>query len=358
MSFDPDAASAPGSGIFGLDHDVARAAYVVLGVPFDATTSYRDGTRNAPAAVLLASHQVDLYDVDFGRAWRRGIAMLPLESGPSAKIARINERARRLARPIIEVAGQVVGRPKLENALRVVNRLTAEVDELVGATVAELLERGKRVVLLGGDHSTPLGSIRAHAARHPGLGILHVDAHADLREAYEGFHHSHASIMYNVVRGIGRSGGVARLVQVGVRDVGEREVAEIRRRKARSDVAITTYFDADLKRARMQGVRFTRLCDRIVADLPRDVYLSVDIDGLDPTLCPDTGTPVPGGLAFSELVELLRAVVRGKRRIVGLDLCEVAPNPRTPRDEWGGDWNAAVGARVLYKMIGATARVR
>jgi len=145
--------------------------------------------------------------------------------------------------------------------------------------------------------------------------------------------------MLNVVR---RLPGVKRLVQVGIRDLGEAEAELIETR----DDQIATFYDADLAEEKLDGTPWNRLVDRVVAKLPEQVYLSFDIDGLDPTLCPHTGTPVPGGLSFQEAVALIAGVVRSGRRIVGMDLMEVAPGP-------GGDeWDGNVGARLLYKMIG------
>lgn len=352
MEFDPNAA-AVSDGLYGLPHSPEDAHVVVVPVPFDATTSYRDGTRNGPAAVLAASAQVDLFDLDFGRPYARGIAMAPLGAGAPKAIAALNREARRHAEPVIAVGGEVAGKPRLVKALAEVNRLSARMNALVEETVAGLLARGRLAVVLGGDHSTPFGAIKAYAARHPGLGILHVDAHADLRDAYEGFAFSHASIMHNVATRIGTAGGVATLVQVGIRDFCEAEYDFIAASGKGGIPRIVTHFDARLQAEKMGGTPFTALADRIVADLPGAVYLSVDIDGLDPALCPDTGTPVPGGLALHELWELLRALRRAGKRIVGLDLNEVAPSRTTRRAGWGADWNANVGARVLYKLIGA-----
>ena len=182
----------------------------------------------------------------------------------------------------------------------------------------------------------PFGAIRAYAERFPRLGILHLDAHADLRDSYEGFTHSHASIFYNVMTRL----PIAKLVQVGVRDIGSAEMRMIEQSNGR----ITTFFDDELAARKEKGSTFAELADGIVGELPDDVYLSWDIDGLDPTLCPGTGTPVPGGLSWNEAIGLLRAIVRAKKRIVGLDLCEVAPGET--------EWDANVGARLLYKMIG------
>lgn len=192
-------------------------------------------------------------------------------------------------------------------------------------------------MILGGDHSVPFGAIRACSETYPGLGILHLDAHADLRDAYEGFTWSHASIFNNVMRKLDR---VGKLVQVGVRDLGQAE----RRMIDDSNGRIVTFYDAELAARKDEGVPFAKIADEIVAALPNDIYLSWDIDGLDPTLCPGTGTPVPGGLSWNEAVGLLRAIRRANKRIVGLDLCEVSPGET--------EWDANVGARLLYKMIG------
>ena len=331
-AFDPNAAAQPGSGVFGLPHDEANAGVVLVQVPFDATTSYRRGTALGPEAIVEASKQVDLFDRETGRPYEAGIVAIE----PDPRVAAWNDEARALADPII-AAGGAGDDPALLEALAKVNALSASVDGLVEATVERWLNEGKLVGLIGGDHSTPLGAIVAHARRAPGLGVLHVDAHADLRDAYEGFTCSHASIMFNVLR---RCPGVSRLVQVGVRDFGEGEL-EVQRREGDR---VHCHFDADLARAKLEGATWASLVEPMVAALPKDVYVSFDIDGLDPSLCPNTGTPVPGGLSFHEACYLLSAIVRSGRRIVGFDLNEVAPG----EDEW----DANVGARLLYKMIG------
>lgn len=353
MAFDPNAAAAADSGIFGLSTPVAEAKFVVVPVPFDATTSYRDGTRLGPAAILEASRQVDLFDLDFGRPWESGIAMLPFSHRAVRSLQQLNREARKLAVPVIRAGGDVRGNRRLERSLQGVNERSHEMNGLVESTVAGLLKEGRVPVVLGGDHSTPFGAIRAYAAAHPGLGILHLDAHADLREAFEGFEWSHASIMNNVVRRIGAAGGVSTLVQVGIRDFGEDELELIRRPPKKGGTRIVTHLDVELYRRKFAGAAWAGLCDDIVSALPERVYVSVDIDGFDPALCPDTGTPVPGGFSFNEFLEILRALRRARRRIVGFDLNEVAPSPRTDPKDWASDWNANVGARVLYKLIGA-----
>lgn len=340
-TFDPNAAAAPGSGVFGLDTTPDEARVVLLPVPWDATTSYGAGASDGPRAILEASKQVDLFDVETGKPYEAGIAMLE----ESAEIRAWNVEARASAEPIIASGGRVEGNAALEEKLGRVNALSELVNARVYEATKALLEKGKIVGVVGGDHASPFGAIRAYAERFPKLGVLHVDAHADLRHAYEGFTWSHASIMESVTRELG---GVKKLVQIGVRDLCEEEHDRIRASNGR----IRTVYDVEIAQARMRG-RVEALFAEAVADLPDDVYVSFDIDGLDPVLCPHTGTPVPGGLSFHEAGALLRAVVEAKKRIVGFDLNEVAPGP-DGEDEWDGN----VGARVLYKMIGWTLRSR
>ena len=337
MTFDPDAAALEDSGIFGLSGPSAtpEAAQVVLiPVPWDATTSYRAGTAHGPAAILAASRQVDLFDLETGKPYEAGIAMLPL----SDEVMAWNREARALAEPILKVGGVVAGNADLEAKLARVNALGAKLNSWVHAETERWLGKGKIVGIVGGDHSTPLGAITAIAKRHPAMGILHVDAHADLRQAYEGFTWSHASIMYNVVAALPDTP----LVQVGIRDLGEAEHAKIEG----SGGGIVTYFDAGLQEELLRGQHWAGIVERIIEALPEEVYVSFDIDGLDPTLCPHTGTPVPGGLSFPQACALLRQLVQSGRRIVGFDLNEVAPGPD------GDEWDANVAARLLYKLIG------
>jgi agmatinase len=224
-----------------------------------------------------------------------------------------------------------------------INAASAELNSRVEAIATEWLERGKIVGLVGGDHSTPAGLIAATARHEGSIGVLHLDAHCDLRPAYEGFEHSHASVMYNALRDVA---GIERLVQVGVRDFSEAES-----RFAADHPRITQFTGADLWEGRFRGETWAAQCERIVAALPERVYVSFDIDFLSPDLCPGTGTPVPGGASFDEAAWLLRAVVDSGRRVVGFDLCEVAPNPAQ-----NSAIDAIVGARVLFRLCGQALR--
>jgi agmatinase len=333
-AFDPGA-YLPNAGVFGLSSRPEEARVILVPVPWEATVSYGAGTADAPRAILEASRQVDLLDRETGRPYESGIAMLPI----SDELREGGAHARRLAVPLIEQGGPGEDEQRLRAAAGV-DALSERMNDWVYQQCRLWLDEDKLVGVVGGDHSVSFGAIRAHAERHPGLGVLHVDAHADLRASYEGFRWSHASIMNNVLREIA---GVLRIVQVGIRDYSDDEDAIIRDNPNR----IRSYFEPELRRAQFDGESFARIAGRVVADLPREVYVSFDIDGLDPALCPHTGTPVPGGLSFAEATALLRVVTESGRRIVGFDLTEVAPDP-----EGRSEWDANVGARVLYKLIG------
>ncbi|MFN8547357.1 MAG: agmatinase family protein [Candidatus Eisenbacteria bacterium] len=345
--FDPDAA-AQHDGVYGLPHTETEAGVVLVPVPWEATVSYRAGTANGPAAILEASRQVDLTDRETGRPYEAGIAMLPISSEGRAW----SDEARTAAEAVIAAGGldavpmTELARLDLETRVRKVDELGERMNAWVEAEVDARLAAGKLVGVIGGDHASPFGAIRATARRFPGLGILHLDAHCDLRVAYEGFRWSHASIFDNVLREIPE---VTKLVQIGVRDFGQRELDAIEAARGR----IHCFFDSDLRRRLHDGEAWSAVLQPVIGHLPRLVYLSFDIDGLDPVLCPHTGTPVPGGLSFAEVSTLLRLLVESGRRIVGFDLCEVAPDP-----SGASEWDGNVAARLLYKMIGYALRSR
>ncbi len=337
MSFDPNAPAQPGSGVFGLPHGEDDALVVLLPVPWEATTSYGGGAGEGPRAILEASKQVDLFDLDVDRPYQLGIHML----AEPADVLAWNEEGKAAAAKVIEQGG-AGDDPALLAELERVNALSVKVNEHVEREVARLFDAGKIVGVVGGDHSVPYGALKA-LARRCSFGVLHFDAHSDTRDAYEGFQHSHASIMHNVLEDIRE---VSKLVQVGIRDVCEAEMTYCEAQGGR----VAVFTDRAITRRKMEGEPFGRIAREIAAALPAEVWVSFDIDGLDPRYCPHTGTPVPGGLELGEAITILREVVRAGKKIVGFDLNEVAPNLADESDEWDGN----VGARLLYKLIGFT----
>lgn len=333
----------------GLDVDLREAEIVVFPIPWDVTTSYRPGTVNGPEAVIEASYQLDLFSPYLANVGDLKIGTLPL---PSEWRLRSEELRKKTARYIgfLEEGGKPHESEEMRKILDEANQAAKELEAWSHREVAKLLREGRSVLTLGGDHSVPLGPIAAHLDQYPNLSILHFDAHADLRESYEGFEQSHASIMFNVLK----LKNLGKLVQVGIRDVSEVEVD-----LSASHPKVETFYDWKLQEARQNGRTWSDISAEIISHLGNEVYISFDIDGLDPKLCPNTGTPVPGGYELAEATSLIQAVVRSGRRIVGADLVEVAPAPRSQsgnamEDQWDGN----VGARLLFQLMVAVAQGR
>jgi agmatinase len=331
-AFNPNGIGLQGAGLFGLPFSVAESEVVVLPVPWDVTISFTDGTSGAPEAIMWASKQVDLYYPGHKDAWKMGIAMgnIPLEW------VDLNKHYRKKALEVIAKleSGVAVDSPDLSSLLSEINNQCAELVDYVYNQSKEQFTEEKLIGVLGGDHSTSLGLIRALAEIHNEFGILQIDAHADLRESYEGFEYSHASVMSNALK----NPNITKLVSVGVRDVCEQEMEVI----FNSDDRIITFFDEQLKNKFFNGIAWDTICSDIIKELPNLVYLSFDIDGLSPYLCPNTGTPVPGGLSFEQAVYLIKKVVSSGRTIIGFDLVEVGVSE--------SELDTNVGARMLYHL--------
>ena len=344
-SFDPNKRAAKESGIFGLPFTVEEAKLVLLPVPWEVTTSYGGGASKGPQAIFQASKQVDLFDAELGNFFMSGIAMV-IES---QDILKWNDLARQIAQILVEVENTLEPED-YKQRIETVNAYSTKLNQYVYAETKHLLAEEKLVGVVGGDHSTPFGAILAFLEKYPAMGILHIDAHADLRRAFEGFEHSHASIMYNVIS----KTALNKLVQIGIRDYCEEEYDFIQSNHQR----IQTFFDATLAEQKMSGKHWSHLCDDIIKHLPQEVYISFDIDGLDPRFCPNTGTPVPGGLDFNEALLLIKKVVQSGRKIIGFDLNEVSPGNKTHETNEiatpAAEWDANVGARLLYKLCGWT----
>ncbi len=336
-NFNPNSIGLSSNNIFGLPFSKDDAALVLLPVPWEVTVSYRIGTAESPYHIFEASLQVDLYDADKPNAWKKGIYMLPVDENILAINDDLREKAESVLTYMVE-GGIVEEDEEQSNLLAEVNAGCAILCDWVYDQTFELLKEGKKVGLIGGDHSTPLGYIQALAEFHKDFGILQIDAHADLRIAYEGFNYSHASIMYNVLDSVPN---VSKLVQVGIRDYCDEELDIINESNGR----VKTFFDKDIKKMQYEGATWKEICTQIVDSLPQHIYISFDVDGLDPKLCPNTGTPVPGGFETEQLFYLLNLIHSSGKEIIGFDLNEVACGT-----DDGEGIDAIVGARVLYKL--------
>jgi agmatinase len=334
LNYDPNSVSNPNYNIFGLPTTEENARLILLPIPWEVTVSYGSGTARAPEAIFKASMQVDLFDPEVRDGWRQGYFMRPIDRKLLMKSDYLRKEAE-LFIDYISKGEEISANQFMTKTLKDVNEGGIFLNNWVYEQTKALLDRGKLVATVGGDHSTPLGYFKAIAEKHDEFGILQIDAHCDLREAYEGFNYSHASIMYNALNEIPQ---LKRLVQVGIRDYSEGEWEYI----CNSHGKVITYFDHDIKSRQFEGETWRQITDDIVSKLPEKVHISFDIDGLDRKLCPHTGTPVPGGFETAEVFYIFRKVLESGRKIIGFDLCEVGTSE--------SDWNANVGARVLFKL--------
>lgn len=319
-------------GLFCLSCSPSEASVIILPAPWEVTVSSRSGTALGPERILKASYQLALFAREYAAVCKMGIAMLPIPHDWKM----LSDTLRHDTAGYIHALELGIHRSTLRGSvLQKINRRTRQFKEDIKARALNYLNKGKLVAVLGGDHSTALGLIEALAEKHEAFGILHIDAHATLRKAYQGFTYSHASIMHNALK----LPQVKKLVQVGLRDYVKEEAQII----ATSEGRIVAFLDEQLKQQRFQGITWDTSCREIVDTLPDKVYVSFDIDGLDAKLCPGTGTPVPGGLDFDEVVYLFRWLVQAGKKIIGFDLCEVAPGENI-------DWDAQVGSRILYRL--------
>lgn len=336
-NFDPNSVGLKSNNIFGLPFKEDESELVLLPVPWEVTVSYRQGTARGPENIFDASMQVDLYDPDVTDGWKKGFYMLPVDKNIRKKSDYLRQCAELIISCLID-GGDVGKNDQLCGKLREVNDGGTMMYNWVHEMTLNLLKEGKKVGLIGGDHSTPLGFIKALSEVHESFGILQIDAHADLREAYEGFTYSHASIMYNVLKQVPQ---MNKLVQVGIRDYCDEELDLIEASNGR----VVTFFDKDIKARQYEGETWKQVCTDIINALPQKVYISFDIDGLDPKLCPNTGTPVPGGFEVEQIFYLFKQLHASGREVIGFDLNEVSCGEHS-----SDGIDAIVGSRILYKL--------
>jgi agmatinase len=275
-------------GVFlGVDTPLKRSRAVILPVPYEATVSYRPGTRFGPGAIIDASVHVELYDDELdAEPYRMGIhtaaPIWPNLSSPQGMIQEIRERCR------------------------------------------HYLNQDKFLAVLGGEHSVTVGSVQAHQEKHLGLCVLQLDAHADLRDSYHRTKWGHASVMRRV-------GELCPTVGVGIRSLSRQEMEFAQAEERRIFFAHQIREDPDW-------------IDHILGELASEVYVTVDLDVLDPGIMPAVGTPVPGGLSWQQVLDLLKGVA-AEKIVVGFDVVELAPIPGQVAPDF-------LAAQLVYKMLG------
>ena len=331
-NFDPNGVGLKNGNFIGLPFTAATANLILYPVPWDVTVSFAEGTSSGPENILSCSSQLDLYDPDILDAWKLGVYFAPIPEKWKVASRELRPEAKQYI-DFLESGAVIAHRPDMQERLDNINQNCFQLKEEVKKEIRSYLDQGKIVGLVGGDHSTPLGYLEALAERYPEFSVLQIDAHHDLREAYEGFTYSHASISWNALK----IPNIGQLVQAGIRDYCESEA-----KYAQEHPRVKVFYDRDIKEQQFRGQTFHQTCLNIIASLGKEVYISFDIDGLQPAYCPNTGTPVPGGFQYEEAIYLLKLLVESGRKIIGFDLNEVAGT--------GNDWDGNVGARVLWQL--------
>ena len=335
--FNPDGVGVDNGSYFGMPFTTDNAELVLISAPWDVTVSYGSGTALAPDGIIEASTQLDYYDEMALDQWHRGIATADVDYDILDKSNKLRSDAEKVISHL-----ENGGNPTDDYVLRKLKRVNEgchSMNENIESQASQWLAEDKIVGLVGGDHSTPYGLIKALGGKYDSFGILHIDAHCDLRQAYEGFEFSHASIMYNVLRDVPQ---VSKLTQVAVRDFCSSEV-----KLAQESDRVAQFSDTTLLNEEFDGVTWRQTCNNIVETLPQRVYISFDIDGLTIENCPHTGTPVMGGVSFNKAIYLINAIAESGRRIIGFDMVEVVPTLEDKID-------AITGARILWKLCGIT----
>ena len=277
-------------GIESPYSEYGKAKFVVLPVPYDLTATYVPGARNGPKAVIEASNHMELYDEELGKeTYRVGI-----DTGETLDVA---------------------------------DKSPEDMLNMVSKAVSSEIESQKYQVVMGGEHSISLGVVRELVKKYPNLSVLQLDAHADLRDSYDGTPYNHACVGRRISE-------LCPLVQVGVRSISKEEV------DFKKSSKVVTISDHEVK----QGQRWP---EKVLDNLTDDVYLTFDLDVLDPAIMPAVGTPEPGGLNWHETIRFLRMISQ-KKRIVSFDMVELTPQPGNVAPDF-------LAAKLMYRIMGYVA---
>ncbi|MBR4951672.1 MAG: arginase family protein [Alistipes sp.] len=333
--FDPNGIVPDNGNYFGFPIDAEDAALVLISAPWDTTVATRAGSSYAPDAIIEASRFVDFHEPMAPNSWRKGIATLPIDYSIQDMSHRLRSDADKIINMSHSDADYIINNLMHDRRLRRINEASGQVNEKIYEQSKMWLKRGKIVGLVGGDHSTSYGNIRAVSECYDDFGVLQIDAQCNLKEECYGFSHSHLSVMHNVLSDVKN---LKRLVAVGVREFSPREW-----QRSEDDERIRLFTGQYIWSSHFEGVNWATLCDQIIAELPENVYISLDIDGLTVECSPHTGTTISGGLRFPEVVYLMSKIVGSGRKIVGFDLTEVVPDVDDKTD-------AVIAARLLFKM--------
>lgn len=332
-NFDPEGTFTKDASIFGMPVNEHSALHLIPS-PWEPTTSFKKGTVLGPKALYEASKQMDLFHPYFKKIYEKGVFWKDKDCNEILNLDTLTKPLCERVREALEESKN----PSMDD-LDSANEASNNFNRIIYTNATDTLDQKKVPGLVGGDHSSPFGLIQALSEKHSeGFSIVHIDAHFDFRKAYQGFEHSHASIMYNVKTKLKNP---PKLFQIGIRDFCESEF---------NFAAENSIFllDQEFQRKKSEGQSFVKILDELFKKLDKKIYVSFDIDGLSPECCPNTGTPVPGGLSFTEASQMLHYLHRNGHELIGFDLVETSPNPKL--NALGEGLDEVTGVRLLYDL--------
>ncbi len=324
---------------FGLKTKFNAADLILIPASWEVTNSYGSGTGKGPELIRKASVQLDFFNTIFETSYNHRIHF----EKSDALIESLSKRARIWAKSVQknEEEGKALNQ-KQKTLCEKVNQACQSLLDWVYEKSLKIIRERKIPALVGGEHSVSEGLIRLVGEQYQGnYGLLHIDAHADLKEAYQGFKKSHASIMYNVLN---LEFPPKKLVQLGIRDLCEKEYKRIK-----SDLSIKCFFDEEIYTRLFKGETWSTICQQIVSLLPPKIYISLDVDALSWNYAPGTGTPVPGGLSFRQVLHLFYEIKKQQKRLIAFDVVETSPGEK---NNAFSEWNGNVSARLIYELAG------
>lgn len=337
MSYNPNTNALDNGQFAAINSCNLTSDLVLFPTPWEATVSYREGTIKAPELIRFASLQLDLFDKQYQNIDVEG--RVYWDQSLYSEIHQLAMHTRGLVQSKIEsdcnleYEASCVLRDKINNNF-------IKFNEMIYTQSLNAINAGKIVGLVGGDHSIPFGQIKAIGEVYPSFGILHVDAHHDLRPYFQGFKYSHGSIFHNV---LGSVKSLDSLVQIGIRDYCKKEYLY-----AKHHHKVTTFYDADISEQMFNGLGdWGKIVDNIINRLPQHVYISLDMDGLTIENTLSTGTPVPGGLSYAQVRYLINRI-SSSRTIIGFDVVECGPC----------EIDAIVAMRLIFQLCNASLNTR
>lgn len=324
---------------FGVKTTFDEADLILIPVPWEVTSSYGKGTSTGPELIRKASSQLDFFNSDFNCSYNHKIHF----ENTDTLIKSLNKTAGSWANEIQKNWKEDKVLNKREKVLsEKVNQACQSVLDWIYEQSSKVFQADKISALVGGEHSISEGLIRLIGEKYKEkYGILHIDAHADLRVSYQGFKYSHASVMHNVLN---LAFPPKKLIQIGVRDFCEQEYRQIKKNSR-----IECFFDKEIFSRLFSGENWSDICKQIIEQLPFHIYISLDVDGLSWNYAPGTGTPVPGGLSFRQVLHLFSEIKRQKKKLIAFDLVETSAGTKSNAFS---EWNGNVSARLIYYLSG------